>query len=147
MSKEGSRAGVSNPAPSGQLQEFSFSTPDLTTMCVCYLVHGVCVCVCVCALGWFKCRAQIPSMVTILGRHVTQFNLTGGSVSCSRAPQSWVLKVEESAHHLLPHSLRLEPATFGLQVQLSNHKVTTAPFLIIIIIIILIIIIKKIIND
>ncbi len=36
---------------------------------------GVCVCVCVCsllttvwcALGWVKCRAQIPSMDTILG--------------------------------------------------------------------------------
>ncbi len=32
-------------------------------------VHGVCVCslLCVCAIGWVKCRAQIPSM----GHHHT----------------------------------------------------------------------------
>ncbi len=47
-------------------------------------VHGVCVCVCVCmclftthccvcALGWVKCRAQIPSMGHHTWPHITYF--------------------------------------------------------------------------
>ncbi len=43
-------------------------------------VHGVCVCVfvftshcCVCALGWVKCRSQIPSMGHHTWPHVLSF--------------------------------------------------------------------------
>ncbi len=49
----------------------------------------------------------------------------GGSVPCSRTPQSWYWRRRER-WLLLPHQQslpdpRFEPTTFGLQVQLSNH--------------------------
>ncbi len=51
----------------------------------------------------------------------------GGSVPCSRVwPQSWYWRrrralVIHSPHRQFLPDLRLEPATFGLQVRLSNH--------------------------
>ncbi len=49
----------------------------------------------------------------------------GGSVSCSRAPQSWYWGWRESAVHSPPPTIpagpRLELETFGLLVRLSNH--------------------------
>ncbi len=50
----------------------------------------------------------------------------GGSVSCSRTPQSWYWRRRESTVHSLPPPTipagpRLELATFRLRVQLSNH--------------------------
>ncbi len=49
----------------------------------------------------------------------------GGSVPCSRAPQSWYWGWRECCTFTLPPPTipagpRLEPATFGLRVQLSN---------------------------
>ncbi len=48
----------------------------------------------------------------------------GGSVPCSRAPQSWywgrALYIHSPHLQFLPN-LRLEPMTFGLQVRLSIH--------------------------
>ncbi len=39
-------------------------------------VHGVCECSrCVCALGWVKCRAQIPSMGHHIWPHVTSLHV------------------------------------------------------------------------
>ncbi len=66
-------------------------------------------------------------------------NTPGAAILLWRPGSSWgsdallkgltsvvVLKVEESAGYSLPHlqflpDLRLKPATFGLQVRLSNH--------------------------
>ncbi len=50
----------------------------------------------------------------------------GGSVPCSRTPQSWYWRRRESAGYSLLHQqslpdLRFEPTTFGLRVRLSNH--------------------------
>ncbi len=50
----------------------------------------------------------------------------GGSVPCSRAPQSWYWRWKRALYIHSPHrqflpELRLELATFGLRVRLSNH--------------------------
>ncbi len=55
----------------------------------------------------------------------------GGSVLCSRAPHRGIKGGESAGHSLPPPTIparpRLEPATFGLQVWLSNHQATTSP--------------------
>ncbi len=44
-------------------------------VCVCVCIHGVCVHCCVCALGWIKCRAQIPSIGHHTWPHITSLSL------------------------------------------------------------------------
>ncbi len=57
---------------------------------------------------------------------------TRGSVPCSRAPQSWYYwgwreRCTFTPPPTIPAGPRLELATFGLRVRLSNHKATTSP--------------------
>ncbi len=57
----------------------------------------VCVCVCVCAIGWVKCRAQIPSMDPHTWPHITSFpsfllDNWGRSVWSHFISLVWILK-------------------------------------------------------
>ncbi len=59
-------------APNPQLLPGRRSINGCPLLRVC--VNGVCVHCCVCALGWIKCRAQIPSMGNHTWPHVTSLS-------------------------------------------------------------------------
>ncbi len=92
------------------------------------------------------CSAVNPSIVyTHSSEHTHNVNTTrtvgshlccgtrgavGGSVPCSREPQSWFWGWRERCTFTpptIPAGPRLETATFGLWVRLSNHQAMTSP--------------------
>ncbi len=95
----------------------------------------------VCGQVWWPILGICPLHLTHPSAHSQQWTHTwssgqpycgargavGGSVPCSRvSPQSWYWRWREHLLFTPPHlqslpDLGIEPATFGLQVQLSNH--------------------------